>query len=248
MVASTQTGIRMFVYALCEPDGRTIRYIGCTADLRKRLRMHLGRSVSPEVRAWIESLREKGLIPSMIVLQECDGIEAGLQAEREQLRSHSELLGESLLNVRDTGKRQRRRRRGAITFDGRSMKPAAWAKELGISRQALSVRLQIHPIEVALSRGNSQSEPLSPRRQDRSYAFGSESVAIDARHANIRRGLNRIQRFERRQSMAAAVATGLSLEEVAGSFGVTMPTVKDAVREAKRIERRNRKLQIIRED
>jgi predicted GIY-YIG superfamily endonuclease len=220
--AGKQEGLRLFVYALCEPDGKTVRYIGLSADLYKRFKAHVSHSCMPTVRAWINALRERGLIPSMVVLREVVGMEAGIAAEAEEIRSHA---SDQLLNERETGRGLTKQRRGLIEFSGKRMTLSQWAEYLGISRQALNLRIQRHPMEVALSRGKDSSSRLQPGATFvPQYDPGSESIAVSV-EAAAKTGLTHPERRERRKQMAAALLRGVRREEVAVHFGVTTATV-----------------------
>lgn len=232
MVAQTRDGVRLFVYALCEPDGKTIRYIGLTGNLWKRYRDHF-HSCIPAVKAWVSDLRSRGLIPSMIVLQEVVGVENGRQAESNAIREHKGRLGEQLLNETYIGLDVPRDRLGRVEFDGRKQTLSKWAKELGITRQALHFRLQRHPVSVALSRGKDQSKkldgtPNGPKKAP--IQFAPQVIEIDPRHCQSR-GLTHSERRERRRAMFDAVQRGALVGDVALAYGVTYTTVSKAVEE-----------------
>lgn len=62
-----------FVYALCEPDGVTIRYIGKTINMRQRLHGHLSRSElkrKTRKNSWIKALLARGERPKMNLIEE----------------------------------------------------------------------------------------------------------------------------------------------------------------------------------
>lgn len=50
-----------------------------------------------------------------------------------------------------------------LVYRGRELTLTQWARELGITKQALYLRLKTHPVEVALSRGKSPNERLVPK-------------------------------------------------------------------------------------
>lgn len=229
MAANSKAGIRLFVYALCEPDGKTIRYIGVTANLWRRLHQHYQHSIATEVREWVWSLRKRGLFPAMIVLREVVGVEAGVLAEKEEIASHMK-AGAALLNRQDTGKPRAKRASGKLVFGGKSMTRNQWAEHLGISRQALSMRLQQHPVAVALSRGKDQTKPLSPGRRiaPTQPDHGSEEVVVECyRQVN----LSHAERRERRRAMASEYASGVLRAVIAEKYGVCIATVQGAIEE-----------------
>lgn len=227
MVAQTKEGIRFFVYALCEPDGKTIRYIGVTANLRDRYLKHVGSPQCKSLRAWIKGLDDAGLVPSLVVLRTVRGISAGVDAEREEIERYSKILGDQLLNEKHTGK-PRPKRRGMIEFGGRSMTANDWAAHLGISRQALNIRLNKHPVELALTATAQKGKSLDGTQWKKKPTDGVETITLDI-DAPV--GLSHTQRRERRRLMAVEFASCNSLEVVARHFGVTPVTVRAAVKE-----------------
>lgn len=231
MVAATkQDTVRLFVYALCEPDGKTIRYIGLTGNIWKRLLNHYRHSCMPKVREWINALRSRGLVPSIVVLREVVGVENGTAAEAEEIAKWRNSIGDQLLNERETGCGVTRTRRGQVKFDGKSKTLSQWAAHLGISRQALNLRLQRHPMDVALSRGREQSKRLGATTPPPKFDQGGMTMAVDERFAR-RTGLNHDERRERRRLIAEVVFQGGLVADVAKTFGVTTATVYMAMRE-----------------
>lgn len=61
-----------FIYALCEPGTRTVRYIGKADKPKKRLSNHLCSSINHKTHLgnWLRSLVSKGGKPTLIVLRE----------------------------------------------------------------------------------------------------------------------------------------------------------------------------------
>lgn len=106
MLDSTATqpvsGNRFFIYALCEPDGKTIRYIGRTRDLWRRFLAHYRSQANPEMHKWISTLKQRGYIPSLIILREVCGEEESRQAESDEIRAHKS-SGLTILNERHYG-------------------------------------------------------------------------------------------------------------------------------------------------
>lgn len=61
-----------FIYALCEPGTRTVRYIGKSDDPKRRFRAHLRQSIMAKTHLgnWLRLLAESGTKPDMVVLRE----------------------------------------------------------------------------------------------------------------------------------------------------------------------------------
>ena len=66
--------MKVFIYALCDPDTKEIRYIGKSGDLKRRLYLHVWtaktRAVTHKDR-WVKSLLDQGKTPILEVLEEC---------------------------------------------------------------------------------------------------------------------------------------------------------------------------------
>lgn len=75
-----------FIYALCEPGTRTVRYIGKTVSPKKRFQEHFTRSVRVKTHlgCWLKSLKTLGKSPEMVVLREVGG--DGSDAEKRFIR------------------------------------------------------------------------------------------------------------------------------------------------------------------
>lgn len=88
-----------FIYALCEPGTRTVRYIGKANDPKRRMRSHLHTTIKKNtpLGAWLRS----GVRPELVVLREipCGDWE---MAEERYIRL-ARGCGMNLLNVGDGG-------------------------------------------------------------------------------------------------------------------------------------------------
>jgi hypothetical protein len=212
-----------YVYALCEPDGKTVRYIGCTKQPWKRLCGHVGKPTRGRLRHWVYSLRRRGLAPVMVILFEVNGREAGLALEAETIQNFRRELGDSLLNqvnvtprvVLYTGK---------IEYRGVSRRVGAWASILQVPRRVLVERLKTGTPETVFPsiRADIADEARSIREFRSEFAKAIKPVESPLSHD---------ARRERRKEMAAAVAAGESKQIVAERFGVTLVTVSNAVRQ-----------------
>lgn len=93
----------VFIYALCEPGTRTVRYIGKTSRPEKRLREHL--ASAPRKRThrdcWLSSILLSGQVPTMEILDEVPQ-EDWEFFERGYIQVHRE-AGFDLTNSTDGG-------------------------------------------------------------------------------------------------------------------------------------------------
>lgn len=92
-----------FIYALCEPDTRKVRYIGKANNPLKRLSLHLSVSVKLDTHLghWLSKLRESGRKPILSVLREVPE-EIWQEEEIGYIRQARE-LGMNLVNGNDGG-------------------------------------------------------------------------------------------------------------------------------------------------
>lgn len=92
-----------FIYALCEPGTRTVRYIGKTKNLKKRFREHTCRSNdrTNHRKCWLYSILSEGLNPEMIVLKEASDL-TWKEEEMRYIRA-ARALGMDLVNGTDGG-------------------------------------------------------------------------------------------------------------------------------------------------
>lgn len=90
-----------FIYGLCEPDWKTIRYVGVTYDLSSRYKYHLVDFDTTHKARWIQSLLNQGLKPKIIILDVVLS-EMREEAEREWIRILRE-SGCDLTNSTDGG-------------------------------------------------------------------------------------------------------------------------------------------------
>lgn len=88
-----------FIYALCEPGTRTVRYIGKADAPEKRLQRHLRyNSIRTETHLgrWLRSLVSSGKIPALIILAEVP--RASWQEEEIRYIRSARVLGLNLTN------------------------------------------------------------------------------------------------------------------------------------------------------
>lgn len=93
-----------FIYALCEPGTRTVRYIGKSNDPKARLRYgHLLESIhlTTHLGRWLQRVVRDGRTPSLVVLSE---VPKKLWKREERLYiANARMLGMDLVNATDGG-------------------------------------------------------------------------------------------------------------------------------------------------
>jgi group I intron endonuclease len=96
---------RVFLYALCEPGTRTVRYIGQTKDPRKRFDKHLSASSKNKnhLGYWLRSILDRSAQPNMIILRDVPESDLDL-AERKYIRIARD-LGMNLTNATEGGEK-----------------------------------------------------------------------------------------------------------------------------------------------
>lgn len=88
-----------FIYALCEPGTRTVRYIGKSNNLKKRFRQHLKPRGKTYLGNWLRSLSSP---PVLVILHEVSVSESWQEEERRYI-SCARAIGMDLVNVTDGG-------------------------------------------------------------------------------------------------------------------------------------------------
>jgi GIY-YIG catalytic domain len=92
------------VYALKDPRGGCVRYVGITFNLDQRLKKHLTGRQNVRKTEWITSLSECGLVPEMMILESgCGGVSEQSDCERKWIkhfRSSGKLLNIQTPNFR----------------------------------------------------------------------------------------------------------------------------------------------------
>lgn len=65
--------MKIYIYALIHPETNEIRYIGKTGNIKNRYNSHLSvsRKLKTHLGAWIKSLSYKGLLPKIVIIEEC---------------------------------------------------------------------------------------------------------------------------------------------------------------------------------
>lgn len=92
-----------FIYALCEPGTRTVRYIGKTVDIKRRFREHLKESVKlpTHLGCWLQHVVRAGQTPNLVVLSKVLG--RAWKAEERLYIANARMLGMDLVNLSDGG-------------------------------------------------------------------------------------------------------------------------------------------------
>jgi hypothetical protein len=84
-----------YVYSLCDSSSKTVRYIGCTANIPRRIKQHLHVSKAGSkklVCQWIRELLSRDLELIATVLGVCDTLGAARAMERREIRARKNLL------------------------------------------------------------------------------------------------------------------------------------------------------------
>jgi len=122
------------VYALCEPSTGEIRYIGVSANPKKRLTTHLTSSAAPLLREWIRDLGKTR--PSLAILATKKNERDALALEMELIAQHKK----TLLNETPGGELGGRRAR---KFSGIDKRVARLVAKRDISGRELGRRTGI---------------------------------------------------------------------------------------------------------
>lgn len=145
------------VYALLDPDSGEVRYIGVTWNAKQRYATHTNwrsaRKGSP-LREWLRELDAAGKKPDIAILLRLTGPLSWLakrDAERAAIRFWSTGNPGRLLQKVHVSDQRKERPERLFTLDGKTQCMAAWAREIGISRERLRQRLIKYSTLVALT-------------------------------------------------------------------------------------------------
>lgn len=89
------------IYALCEPDTKTIRYVGKAKSVSKRMTAHRNEKRGTRKCRWLASLAQRGVVPTLIVLENVQS-QSWQKAERKWI-ARCRLAGYDLTNHTDGG-------------------------------------------------------------------------------------------------------------------------------------------------
>lgn len=122
----------VYIYALIEPDTRLIRYIGKSIRPLARLRAHINDKSICHRTNWIKSLKERGLEPALLIIEEIIGEWPWQEAEMFWI-AYAKKHGWPLVNSTDGGDgvcnlSGESKERMAKTWLGRKHKPESRAK------------------------------------------------------------------------------------------------------------------------
>lgn len=155
-----------YVYALCDPQTTTIRYIGITPNPSVRLAQHCANRTGKNkgLAEWICELRSNSRRPVMKILlllksssnHRFSSTWFVSTLERDVI-CHAERFGCDLLNIACTQKGNRALQTvSPITYNNETRSVPEWARKIGISPAALYQRLLKYSVEIALTTGKGQ--------------------------------------------------------------------------------------------
>lgn len=132
------------IYLLRDPENASIGYVGQTRqDPRRRLHSHMshvkwsnGRLSSKRKAEWFASLRERSILPTIIVLDWCSTSEAANLAEKNWIRWARKGLNLDLVNSTAGGQ-------GVYPFDFAERVSAGWKKPGARARKVAASREQM---------------------------------------------------------------------------------------------------------
>lgn len=155
-----------FIYALCEPGTRTIRYIGKSGNPRKRFFEHLDKSFrnrKPTHRSnWIDKLKIQGQSPELLILKEVP-LSEWEWWEQCYIRN-ARMLGFDLVNATDGGEGMKN-----PSFETRKKISDAVS---GDKHPLFGIEKEKHPFFGKQHSEESKKKMSEAKRGDRHFNFG----------------------------------------------------------------------------
>lgn len=71
-----------YIYGLCDPETGEVRYIGKSMRPRERLQNHMNEKSKCHRSHWLQSLKRRGLVPDMVILETVCGLWPWQESER----------------------------------------------------------------------------------------------------------------------------------------------------------------------
>ncbi len=103
MLKPTESYVKTtFIYALCDPDTLTIRYVGKSDNPRKRLILHLLDKQKTHKVNWINKLKSQNKRPVLKILKEVEE-QLWEEAEKKWIAHYRKICGNKLTNSTDGG-------------------------------------------------------------------------------------------------------------------------------------------------
>ena len=78
----SSSNVPVYIYGLCDPETDEIRYIGKSIRPVERLQNHMNERSNCHRSHWLQSLKSRGLMPTMVILEELIGEWPWQEAER----------------------------------------------------------------------------------------------------------------------------------------------------------------------
>ncbi len=93
----------IYIYSLIDPRYNKVRYIGKTVNLKRRYEQHLYLFTgnNPRKERWIQGLKNEGLKPEMVVIEECN--ESNWMDSEKRWIAHYREICSDLTNIADGG-------------------------------------------------------------------------------------------------------------------------------------------------
>lgn len=181
-----------FIYALCEPNSRTVRYIGKANDPKRRFQGHLHKSVkfNTYLGRWLRSLN--GEKPELVVLREVP-IEQWEAAEERYIRL-ARGLGMRVVNGSDGGE--------GVTFTP-EVKAKMSAAHTGV-RLGSEHRAAIGAGHVGLKRSPEQCEAIGAIHRGKKATPAQLKVMSDVMKGEKNPNFGRPRPLETRLKIAAS--------------------------------------------
>jgi group I intron endonuclease len=186
----------MYIYGLQDPETKRVRYVGVSNNPQRRFKAHL----KPESAKfshkdnWITSLKKRGLLPTLFIIQEVADDSWGLV--EQQWIKHYRLNGEPLTNLANGGQgatgyhhTEEAKKRMSATRKGKPHNHKGWIwtpesrKKLSLSSLGKIMSKEARLKMSQAAKGKSKGHPSKETRRKMSIAQMGNKKFLGKRHS-----------------------------------------------------------------
>lgn len=86
---------KIYIYSLCDPETKEVRYIGKTNNVKSRYNNHITSDIKTHCCNWIKSLKNKGFLPEINIIEEVT-IDNWIEREQYWISQYKNLTNQTI--------------------------------------------------------------------------------------------------------------------------------------------------------